>query len=76
VLINTPGRCNVQRLTTMTLAAAKQLLARLNCRVGKVGRSYSKRVKRGRVIWQKPGLGAVRPKGGRVNLVVSKGRRR
>jgi beta-lactam-binding protein with PASTA domain len=49
---------------------------RANCRVGKVRRAYSKIVKRGRVISQKPGFGAVLPKGAKVTLVVSKGRRR
>ena len=32
-------------------------------------------VKRGRVISQKPKLGTVLPSGGKVNLVVSRGRR-
>jgi hypothetical protein len=73
VLINTPGLCNAQNVVRMTLAAAKQTLARVNCHVGKVSRAYS-RVRKGRVISQKPKFGAVLPKGGKVNLVVSKGR--
>jgi beta-lactam-binding protein with PASTA domain len=60
----------------MTLAAAKRVLARINCRVRKVSTAYSKRVKKGRVLSQKPSFGAVLPKGGRVNLVVSRGRKR
>jgi beta-lactam-binding protein with PASTA domain len=36
--------------------------------------AYSKTVKRGRVISQKPKPGAVLPNGGKVNLVVSRGR--
>jgi hypothetical protein len=74
-LINTPGLCNVQGVVGMTPAAAKRELARVNCRVGRVRRLYSKRVKKGRVISQKPQFGAVLPGGGRVNLVVSLGRR-
>jgi beta-lactam-binding protein with PASTA domain len=51
------------------------MIARVNCRAGKVSRLYSKRVKRGRVISQKPKFGAVLPGGSTVNLVVSLGRR-
>jgi hypothetical protein len=76
LLINTPGLCNVQSVRGMTLSAAKDTLARINCRVGKVSRAYSRSIKRGRVISQKPGFGAVLPKGTKVNLVVSRGRKR
>jgi FG-GAP-like repeat/PASTA domain len=76
LLINTPGLCNVQNVVGMTLSAAKRTLARISCRVGKVRHAYSKGMKRGRVISTKPWFGAVRPKGTKVNLVVSKGRRR
>ena len=75
VRLNKPGLCNVQRVARMTLAAARLLLARVNCRVGKVRRVHSRRVKKGRVISQKPAFGAVRPGGAKVNLVVSRGRR-
>jgi hypothetical protein len=74
VRINTPGLCNVQRVAGMTVAGARQMLARINCLVGKVTRTFSK-VKAGRVISQKPGFGAVRPAGAKVNLVVSRGRK-
>jgi hypothetical protein len=76
VLINTPGLCNVQGVLGMTPAAAKPKLARVNCRAGKVSRLYSKWVKKGRVISQKPRFGAVLPGGGKVNLVISRGRRK
>jgi FG-GAP-like repeat/PASTA domain len=76
LLINTPGLCNVQSVRGMTLSAAKDTLARINCRVGKVSRAYSRSIKRGRVISQKPGFGAVLPRGTQVNLVVSRGRKR
>jgi hypothetical protein len=74
-LINTPGLCTVQRVTGIVLPAAKRTLARANCRVGRVRRAYS-RAKRGRVILQKPYFGAVLPGGSKVDLVVSRGRRR
>jgi hypothetical protein len=75
VLLNTPGLCTVQPLEGVTLAAAKRTMARASCRVGKIRRPYS-RIKRGRVISQKPRFGAVLPGGGKVDLVVSRGRKR
>jgi hypothetical protein len=76
VLINRPGLCNVQDVKGMTVGAAKRTLARANCRVGRIRRAYSRAVKRGRVISQKPAFGAVRPGGAKVNLVVSRRRKR
>jgi hypothetical protein len=74
VRINTPGLCNVQSVVGTPLADAKLMLARVNCRVGKVRRAYS-RVKKGHVISQKPRFAAVRPGGAKVNIVVSRGRK-
>jgi VCBS repeat protein/PASTA domain-containing protein len=76
VLLNRPGLCTVQDVKRQKLSAAKWTIARANCRVGKIRRVYSKRVKRGHVISQKPNFGAVLPGGGKVNLVVSNGPRR
>jgi serine/threonine-protein kinase len=76
VLINTPGLCTVQDVEGMTLPAAKRTIARANCRVGRVRRAFSKTIKKGRAISQKPKPGAVLRGGGKVNLVVSRGRRR
>jgi hypothetical protein len=87
VLINTPGLCTVQNVgrrflresnlvvQAQTLPAAKRTIARANCRVGTIRHAYSKTVKRGRVISQKPEPGTVLRGGGKVNLVVSRGRR-
>ena len=75
VLLNTPGLCTVQDVRRQTLPAARRMIARADCRVGKIRRAYSKTVRKGRVISQKPGFGAVLPGGGKVNLVVSRGRR-
>jgi hypothetical protein len=75
VLINTSGLCNVQDVRRMTLAVATRTLARVNCHVGEVGSDYSKAFKRGLVMWQKPTPGAVRQNGGKVDLVVSLGRK-
>jgi len=76
VLVSKPGLCNVQYVEGLTPAAAKRKLARVNCRAGKIRRAYSKQVKKGRVLSQKPEFGAVRPGGAKVNLTVSAGRRR
>jgi len=51
-------------------------MAQTDCRVGRIRRAYSNTVKRGRVISQKPKPGRVLPIGGKVNLVVSRGRKR
>jgi hypothetical protein len=75
VLIDKPGVCNVQHLSRLALTAAKEQLARANCRVGSVARKYSKSVKQGVVISQSPAFGTVLPGGGKVSLVVSRGKR-
>ena len=74
VLLNTPGLCTVQDVFRQTLPAAKRTIAGANCRVGKIRRAYSK-VKRGRVISQKPKPGTVLRGGGKVNLAVSRAKR-
>ena len=57
------------------LAAAETALRRSHCRVGKIGRRFSRRVQKGRVISQSPGHGKVVGSGARIGLVVSKGKR-
>jgi len=59
----------------MKLETAKGALARANCRVGKVGRAYSK-IKKDRVISQQPKFGGARQGGAKVNLLISRGPRR
>jgi hypothetical protein len=71
---DTPPVCTVPSVKRMMLRTALRTIARGNCRVGKVRRAYSRTVKRGRVISQKPRFGAVLPGGGKVDLVVSRGR--
>lgn len=71
-----PAVCRVPGVKGRTLVAAKRALARGHCRLGRVKRTYSRRVKRGRVISQTPAAGAERPAGTTVRLVVSRGRRR
>jgi beta-lactam-binding protein with PASTA domain len=76
VRLNTPGLCNVQFVRNLTLSAAKNKLALVNCRVGRVRHASSRRIKKGRVISQKPKFGTVLRGGARVSLVVSRGPRR
>jgi subtilisin family serine protease len=68
--------CTVPRLRGLSLIAAKRLLQKRGCALGRVTRAYSPRVARGRVIAQKrlPGLRLAR--GTKVAVVLSRGRRR
>jgi hypothetical protein len=80
VLINSPGLCTVPDVRRMTLPAAKRTIARAKCHIGKVRRAYSngtkwQRVRRGLVISQRPKPGRVLSNGGKVNLVISRGRK-
>jgi predicted NUDIX family NTP pyrophosphohydrolase len=72
VLFNRPGLCTVQGVWRLPLPVARRTLARANCRVGV--RRVASGVEIGRVIWQKPGFGAVLTGGSKVDLVVSRGR--
>jgi hypothetical protein len=74
VLLNKPGLCNVQELRRQTVKAAQRTLTRVNCRVDKVSFDYSRTIK-GLVIRQKPKLGAVLPRGSKVDVVISRGGR-
>ena len=74
VLLNRPGLYTVQNVRQTPLPAAKRTIARANCRVGRISQVYSRIVRRGRVISQRPRFGAVLPGGGKVTLVVSRGR--
>ena len=68
--------CVVPAVRDRKLGAARTRLVRANCRLGKVERSYSARVERGRVISQRPRVGARLAELAKVDLVVSRGRRR
>jgi uncharacterized delta-60 repeat protein len=68
--------CVVPAVRGRKLAVARTRLVRANCRLGKVRRSYSGRVRRGRVISQRPRVGARLAELAKVDLVVSRGPRR
>ncbi|HYZ92233.1 MAG TPA: S8 family serine peptidase, partial [Actinomycetota bacterium] len=69
-------RCRVPNVRGRTVARARRLLARANCRLGAVRRVYSGRVRSGLVVSQSRRPGARLPRGTRVNVKVSRGRRR
>jgi beta-lactam-binding protein with PASTA domain len=52
------------------------MLAAKRCALGKVSRSYSGRVKTGKIISQSKRPGARLARGTRVNVVVSRGKRK
>jgi peptide/nickel transport system substrate-binding protein len=67
-------RCVVPRVVGQRLAAARARIRRAHCTVGRVRSARSSR-RRGRVVSQRPRPGTRLPRGGRVNLVVSRGSR-
>jgi hypothetical protein len=68
--------CTVPNVKGRTLAAAQRALAAKSCRTGTVKRAYSANVKTGRVISQKPAAGKTLRLESKVDLIVSRGRRR
>jgi PASTA domain-containing protein len=66
--------CVVPKLRGKTLVKAKTAIRNAYCTVGKITKAYSARVRKGRVISQKPTPGTRHPTGAKVKLTVSKGR--
>ncbi len=66
--------CLVPKLKGKTLAAARDALTSAHCAAGKVTKKFS-RVKKGRVISQRPAPGTSLAAGAKVNLVISKGKK-
>ena len=69
-----PVRCKVPKVIGKKLPVARRTIVRAHCRVGRIGKSRSRQA-RGRVVSQSPRPGVRRPRGTRVQLVVSRGRR-
>jgi hypothetical protein len=67
--------CVVPKVTGMPLGKAKKTLATAHCSTGRVRRAFSAKVKRGRVVSEHPSAGTHLANGGKVNLVVSLGRK-
>jgi len=70
------GTCVVPNVRRKPLASAKRALTRAGCSPGRVSRRFSTSVKKGRIVSQRPGAGASLAASARVDLVVSKGKRR
>ena len=66
--------CRVPRVVGKKLRTAGKAVRRASCSVGRVRRVRSRKA-RGRVVRQSPRRGVQLCRGGRVNLVVSRGRR-
>jgi serine protease len=71
-----PPACIVPKVTGMTLPGASRRLRARHCSVGVISYGHSRRVAKGRVIRQHPAAHRRLANRGRVNLVVSSGRRR
>jgi hypothetical protein len=73
-VLSPPRPCVVPNVRRKTLRKAAAALRAASCRVGRVRYVWA-RTRRGIVIAESPKPGARLPNGGRVNLVVSRGRR-
>jgi Ca2+-binding RTX toxin-like protein len=67
--------CVVPNVKGKTLAQARRLLASKRCALGRVTKAYSQKVRKGRVISQRPSVGRRLPRGTKVHVKVSRGRR-
>jgi beta-lactam-binding protein with PASTA domain len=65
----------VPKVKGKMLRAAKRAIRRAHCSVGKVTRAFSAKVKKGRVISQKPGPRKKLAAGFKVKLTVSNGKK-
>jgi Glycosyl hydrolase family 26/PASTA domain len=73
--ILTQQLCLVPNVRNRPLATAQHVILARHCSVGTIRRAYSKLVKKGLVISQKPKPGTVLPNHGKLSLVASRGRK-
>jgi hypothetical protein len=71
-----PAPCTVPNVVGRQVASAKLTIATRHCRAGKVGYAYSPKHKKGIVISQSRRPGRVLPARSKIDLIVSRGRRR
>jgi hypothetical protein len=69
------AQCVVPNLQGRTVKTARHLLGLRHCTVGKVEHATSRKIRKGRVISQKPSSGSRLKHGARVGVLVSTGRR-
>jgi hypothetical protein len=68
-----PPTCVVPHIRGRRLKSAERAIARAHCAVGRIRRAGSRRVRKGRVLWQGRRAGSSLPGGTRVGLVISAG---
>jgi serine/threonine-protein kinase len=73
---DTKESCKVPNVKGMTLSAARRELKAGDCLLGTVRKAHSAKIKRGRVVSQSQRPGKTLKAGGKVNLVISKGKKR
>jgi glucose/arabinose dehydrogenase len=69
-------RCTVPKVVGKSLEAARRALVAARCAPGRISRTYSRKVRAGLVVAQSPRPRTRLPRGGKVRLVVSRGRKR
>jgi eukaryotic-like serine/threonine-protein kinase len=69
-----PRRCKVPRVKGKTVPAAATTLKRAGCKLGPV-KPVRSRVRKGRIVAQRPAAGRLVGKGTPVVVTVSRGRR-
>lgn len=73
--ITPPIQCLVPKVKNKPLTTARRMILASHCTVGTIHRAYSKPIKKGRVISQKPKPSTLLPNEGKLRLVVSRGRK-
>jgi uncharacterized delta-60 repeat protein len=74
--VTTSFTCVVPKVKGRLLATAKRKIVRARCSVGTVKRRFSREVRKGRIISQRPTSASRRFAGAKVSVVVSRGQRR
>jgi hypothetical protein len=69
----TAAACKPARLKGLSLALAKRVITAVNCKLGKVTKAASKKVKKGVVISSSPGAGKTLANGTKIKVVQSSG---
>jgi hypothetical protein len=72
--VTSKAGCVVPKLTGLTESAAAKRIKKAGCKVGKVTKKHSSKVRKGEVISSKPKAGKKEPAGTKVALVASSGK--
>jgi PASTA domain len=70
------ARCAVPDVRRRTVTRARALLSARRCALGRITRAHSPKVRKGRIVKQSRRPGARLPRGTKVNVAVSRSRRR